>query len=53
MHFELIYHFSHCYIQINLLSQLFEMEYLSNQSGGSFHPTEDELDSVIDEGFEQ
>ena len=27
------------------------MEYLFDQSGESFHPTEDELDSMIDKGF--
>ena len=29
------------------------MEYLFDHSGESFHPTEDELDSMIDEGFEE
>ena len=33
--------------------ELFGVEYLFNQSEGSFCPTEDELDNLIDEGFDE
>ena len=33
--------------------ELFGVEYLFNQSGGSFSPTKDEVDNQIDEGFDE
>ena len=33
--------------------ELFGVEYLFDQSGGSFCPTEDEVDNLIDEGFDE